>query len=176
MLIVKQAVIGAAMAAAVVLASNGFRPKGAVARMSQDLAFDEKSFPTPEEPEKPTWVGWKAVADPHARPEDKAYLSQMAKILSQMDFEPEGRVGYFRELDTPEYRLDGWIGVVESTSPTPDGTVINVRVTPRVASSFGASVTILGGMIESYEVTDEGVHYLGTMAPKGGSLHGVITD
>jgi hypothetical protein len=46
-------------------------------------------------------------------------------------------------FDTKDYRLDGWHAFIESAVPTPNGTVVSLRVSPILASTHGASVTVV---------------------------------
>lgn len=168
--------LAAAVLATVVLANDGRTSKRSAATAPRTAASDVKAFPARPTPPKPTWLGWKVEVLPTVSGEQRDYQLALANVLSRMEFVPADRAGHFQALDTPRYRLDGWHGSIESASPTPNGAVVNLRVTPRVASSIGASVTVVGGVIERYEITDGGVRYLGAAMPPGGSFQGVITD
>lgn len=119
---------------------------------------------------------WRVDVLPNARGDTRDQHTDLARILSRIDFVPPDRATHFQALDTPDYRLDGWHAFVESAESSPKGTLVSLRVSPRVSSSYGASTTVIGGVVERYLVTNGTVEFIDLTAPPGGAFHGVITD
>lgn len=169
----------AAIAVAGVVLSNAVRAGGdrkVKGRAASVAAPAVKAFAFPEPPPQPTWKGWRVDVRRDVKGTERALHLALAKVLSGMESAPAGRVAYFPSLDHPNYRLDGWHAFVESSSPTPSGVLVTLRVSPLMACTYGASVTVLDCVLERYEVTDGAVRYLDSSEPPGGSSRGVISD
>ena len=82
-----------------------------------------------------------------------------------MDFSPANRAAHFPFLKDTDFRVDGWLAVVESSIPTPGGVLVTLRVTPRVNYARGASVTFFDYVLELYEVKDGAVRYVDSSEP-----------
>ena len=178
MLTKRNVTIATALAAAVLAAVNidvraGDRKKKAAAAQN---GFELKSFPFPEVEHDPipTWKGWSVRVSPTVKGEERDAHLALAEVLSGMDFVPKDRAGHFKSYDTPEFRLDGWDGSIESASPTLDGVLVVLRVRPLMASVHGASTTILDSVLERYEVSNGAVRYLDSAEEGLGG--GYVTD
>lgn len=172
------ATLSAAVLSGVVLTSAGLAAaRKAKPRAGKDVAAPAaKDFTRPDPPPRPTWKGWRVEVRPGVAGAERASHLALAKVLSAAEPSPAGRAAHFQAFDNQDYRLDGWHAFVESSHPTPGGALVTLRVSPRLASSYGASVTVLDSVLERYEVTDGGVRYVDTSEPPGGARHGVITD
>ena len=151
----------------------GRKTKG---RAANAAAPEVKFFSLPDAPPKPTWKGWRVEVRPDVKAAERESHLALVKVLSRMDFVPANRSARFPFLDHPNYRLDGWHAFVESTTPTPGGALVTLRVSPRVACTYGVSVTVFDCVFERYEVTGGALRYVDSSEPPGDWPRGIITD
>lgn len=156
--------------------AGGRRKAKPRAAQAAATATPKKVFTLPDKPFQPTWQGWRVEVLPDVKGAKRESHLAFAKALSGMDAVPADRPGHFQALNTPDFRLDGWHAFIESSTATPDGALVTLRVSPIMSSTHGASTTILDYVFERYEVTDAGVRYLNSWEPPGGSHTGYIGD
>jgi hypothetical protein len=141
------------------------------------IAPDVKAFPSAEAPApKPTKKVWEVDVLPSVKGAARDAQLALAKVLDGMESVPPGRAAHFKSLNNPSFRIVGWHAFIESTTLSRSGTLVTLRISPLVTSDLGASTTVLGHVLESFEVTKGAARYVDSWEPPGGSDRGFLTD
>lgn len=143
-------------------------------RVAKAAAPEVKFFSLPDARPKPTWKGWLVEVRRDVKATERESHLALVKVLSRMDFVPANRAAHFPFLADPDFRLDGWHAFMESSTPTPGGNLVTLRVTPRVNYARTASVTFFEYVLERFEVTDGAVRYVDSSEPPIDYPRGII--
>lgn len=123
-----------------------------------------------------TYQGTKVKPHPDAQGDALTLQQEIARKFAQVDPQPSQRKTRFAWLDKPVFGLRGWGGQITGVTPTPNGLVVKVTMTPIVVSAYGASTTILDHTKETYLYSGGRLHLLDSDPNPGPSSGSFITD
>ena len=167
--------VGAVLINAVHAQGRKAKDRAVRVRVAKSVPAPEvKFFPLPDPPPRPTWKGWLVEVRRDVKATERESHLALVKVMSRMDFVPANRAAHFPFLADPDFRLDGWHAFMESSTPTPGGALVTLRVTPRVNYARAASVTFFEYVLERFEVTDGAVRYVDSSEPPIDYPRGII--
>lgn len=104
---------------------------------------------------------------------DNRFESEVAARLSALDFVPSQRLEHFRWCSRDGLLCNGWLGCIDRVAPDPRGTLVTVRITPRLESPTNAITSTPDCLVETYLLSGGKFIFLGA-APAPDAKPGTI--
>lgn len=89
---------------------------------------------------------------------------------------PASRLKSIEIFDNPDFQINGWSIVLRETQQSKTGQLVKVGVAPRLTYVKGASLTVLGEVVEWYQLDKSGLHYLRTEPQGENQAFSLISD
>ena len=96
-----------------------------------------------------------------------ALYQQMATTLSAVTDVPNDRLNYYSAVNQPPvYQILGWEGMVSTVQANNGGYLVGVSVVPYLSAEGGAGVVSNSDYLETYQITNGVVQYVGSADPQ----------